>query len=244
MDPSAGGAPPGPAGSIWSAALAFDYWPEIGQGTLDTLVMTGLSLLFTVLIGLPLGVALFLTGWSQRSERRSIARLQFFTYSVLSLLVNVLRSVPFLILLILLIPATRWIVGTSLGVRGSIPPLVIASAPFFSRLIENLLREVDRGVFEACRSIGATTRQTVLWALLPETFPGILAAIIVTAVALVGYSAMSGVIGGGGLGDLAVRYGYQRFNTSVMLVTVAILVVMVQLIQVLGDRVVARFSHR
>jgi len=221
-----------------------EYWPEIWQGTLDTLTMTGLSLLFTVLIGLPLGVALFLTGWSHRSERPAVARLQWAIYSCLSFVVNVLRSVPFLILLILLIPATRVIVGTSLGVQGSIPPLVVAASPFFARLIENLLREVDRGVLEACRSMGATTRQTVLWALLPETFPGILAAIVVTAVALVGYSAMSGVIGGGGLGDLAVRYGYQRFNTAVMLVTVAILVVLVQVIQTLGDRLVARFSHR
>ena len=232
------------AASAWSVALATDYWPEIREGTVDTLIMTGVSLLFTVLIGLPLGVTLFLTGWSQRSGRVAVARLQFWIYSLLSFLVNVLRSVPFLILLILLIPATRAIVGTSLGVQGSIPPLVIAASPFFARLIENLLREVDRGVFEACRSMGATTRQIVIWALLPETFPGILAAIVVTAVALVGYSAMSGVIGGGGLGDLAVRYGYQRFNTPVMLVTVAILVVIVQVIQVLGDRLVARFTHR
>jgi D-methionine transport system permease protein len=232
------------AASAWSVALAMDYWPEIREGTVDTLIMTGVSLLFTVLIGLPLGVTLFLTGWSQRSGRPTLARLQFWTYTLLSFLVNVLRSVPFLILLILLIPATRAIVGTSLGVQGSIPPLVIAASPFFARLIENLLREVDRGVFEACRSMGATTRQIVIWALLPETFPGILAAIVVTAVALVGYSAMSGVIGGGGLGDLAVRYGYQRFNTPVMLVTVAILVVLVQVIQVLGDRLVARFTHR
>ena len=235
---------PEAAASAWSLALAMDYWPEIREGTVDTLIMTGVSLAFTVLIGLPLGVTLFLTGWSQRSGRPAVARLQFWTYSLLSFLVNVLRSVPFLILLILLIPATRAIVGTSLGVQGSIPPLVIAASPFFARLIENLLREVDRGVFEACRSMGATTRQIVLWALLPETFPGILAAIVVTAVALVGYSAMSGVIGGGGLGDLAVRYGYQRFNTPVMLVTVAILVVLVQVIQVLGDRLVARFTHR
>ena len=229
---------------LWSGLLASEYGPEIWQGTLDTLVMTGLSLLFTVLIGLPVGVALFLTGWSQRSGRPTLARIQWAVYALLSFLVNVLRSVPFLILLILLIPATRAIVGTSLGVQGSIPPLVIAASPFFARLIENLLREVDRGVFEACRSMGATTRQVVLWALLPETLPGILAAIVVTAVALVGYSAMSGVIGGGGLGDLAVRYGYQRFNTAVMLVTVAILVILVQVIQVLGDRLVARFSHR
>jgi D-methionine transport system permease protein len=158
--------------------------------------------------------------------------------------VNVLRSIPFLILLILLIPATRWIVGTSLGVQGSIPPLVIAAAPFFARLVENLLREVDAGVLEACKAMGATTRQMVLWALLPEAFTALLAAVTVTAIALVGYSAMSGVIGGGGLGDLAVRYGYQRFNTPVMIVTVAILVVLVQFIQWAGDRCVAYLSHR
>lgn len=233
-----------PASSVWSVISTTGYWPEIGQGTLDTVTMTLVSLLFTVLIGLPLGIALFLTGWSHRSDRPAVARLQLWLYSVLSLLVNVLRSVPFLILLILLIPATRALVGTSLGVQGSIPPLVIAAAPFFARLVENLLREVDRGVLEACHAMGATTRQIVMWALLPEALPGILAAIVVTAVALVGYSAMSGVIGGGGLGDLAVRYGYQRFNTPVMLITVTILVLLVQLIQLAGDRVVARFSHR
>ena len=226
------------------ALRSFEYWPEIGAGTVDTLIMTAMSLLFTVLIGLPVGIALFLTGWSQRSPRPWSARLQQWTYGTLSLLVNVLRSLPFLILLILLIPTTRWLVGTSLGVAGSIPPLVIAAAPFFARLVENLLREVDHGVFEACRALGATTRQTVLWALLPETLTGLLAAITVTAIALIGYSAMSGVIGGGGLGDLAVRYGYQRFNTPVMVTTVAILVVLVQVVQVLGDRLVARLSHR
>jgi D-methionine transport system permease protein len=223
---------------------AFEYWGEIGDGTVDTLIMTGLSLTFTVLVGLPVGVALFLTGPSQRSERPVSARLQDWTYKAVSLLVNILRSLPFLILLILMIPTTRWVVGTSLGVAGSIPPLVVAAAPFFARLVENLLREVDRGVFEAFRAMGATTRQTVLWAMLPETFPGLVAAITVTAIALIGYSAMSGVIGGGGLGDLAVRYGYQRFNVPVMVITVAILIVLVQLVQALGDRWVARLSHQ
>jgi D-methionine transport system permease protein len=235
------------SGSIqaaWAALLNFEYWPEIGSGTLDTLIMTGFSLLFTVLIGLPIGTVLFLTSWRQRSERPLAARAQAWTYNVLSFIVNVLRSVPFLILLILLIPATRWLVGTSLGVQGSIPPLVIAATPFFARLVENLLREVEHGVFEACRAIGATTYQTVFWALLPEAFTGLCAAVTVTAISLVGYSAMSGVIGGGGLGDLAVRYGYQRFNTTVMMITVAILVLLVQLIQFAGDRLVARLSHR
>jgi D-methionine transport system permease protein len=232
------------SGSMLQAILAFEYWPEIGEGTVDTLVMTGLSLLFTVLIGLPIGVALFLTSWKHRSARPLIARVQEWIYRTLSLSVNVLRSLPFLILLILLIPATRWLVGTSLGVAGSIPPLVIAAAPFFARLVESLLREVDQGVFEACRALGATTSQTVLWALLPEILTGLLAAITVTAIALIGYSAMSGVIGGGGLGDLAVRYGYQRFNTPVMVATVVILVVLVQIVQAVGDRLVARLSHR
>ena len=230
--------------SLWDSVVAFDYWPEIGAATLDTLIMTGVSLLFTILLGLPLGTVLFLTGPEHRSPRQQVARVQAFIHGVLSFLVNVLRSAPFLILLILLIPVTRWLVGTTLGVEGSIPPLVIGIAPFFARLVENLLREVDRGVLEACRAMGATTRQTIFWALLPETLPGLLGAVTVTAIALIGYSAMSGVIGGGGLGDLAVRYGYQRFNTAVMLVTVAVLVVLVQLIQLLGDRLVRRLSHR
>jgi D-methionine transport system permease protein len=230
--------------SLWSNLTAFEYWPEIWQGTLDTLIMTAMSLLLTVVIGLPLGVTLFLTGPTQRSDKAWVARVQSWIHGALSLLVNVLRSVPFLILLILLMPTTRLLVGTSLGVPGSIPPLVVAAAPFFARLIENLLREVEHGVFEVCRSIGATTRQTVLWALLPETFTGILGAVTVTAIALVSYSAMSGVIGGGGLGDLAVRYGYQRFNTPVMVITVVILVVLVQLLQMLGDLVVARVNRR
>src|SRR4051812_38262855 len=226
------------------AMLSFEYWPEIGTATLDTLIMTGLSLLFTILLGLPLGIALFLTGPQHRSPRPTVARTQAAVYAVLSFVVNILRSLPFLILLILMIPTTRWIVGTSLGVAGSIPPLVVGAAPFFARLVENLLREVDRGVFEAFRAMGASTRQTVFWALLPETLPGLVAAITVTAIALIGYSAMSGVIGGGGLGDLAVRYGYQRFNVPVMVVTVAILIVLVQVLQALGDRWVAHLSHQ
>jgi D-methionine transport system permease protein len=229
---------------IWSALREFDYWPEIGEGTLDTLTMTGCALLFTVLIGLPLGTLLYLTSSAHRSERPSVRRAQSWAYQLMSFLVNLLRSVPFLILLILVIPATRALVGTSLGVRGAIPPLVIASAPFFARLVEGVLREVEHGVLEACRAMGATTRQTVYWALLPEASAPLCAAVTVTAIALVGYSAMAGVIGGGGLGDLAVRYGYQRFDTRVMLVTVAILVLMVQLVQWGGDTLVARLAHR
>lgn len=212
-------------------------WPLILEATLDTLLMTGFSLLFTVLIGLPLGVILFLTAKGQLLENRV-------TYQSLSLVVNVLRSVPFLILLIVMIPLTRVLAGTSLGVQGSIPPLVASAAPFFARLVENVLRELDPGVSEACRAMGANSRQTVLMALLPEATTGILAAVVVTAITLVGYSAMSGVIGGGGLGDLALRFGYQRYQSDVMLVTVLILVVLVQLLQMFGDKLAAMIHSK
>ena len=213
-----------------------DWW-MIGEATIDTLLMTGFSLLFTVLIGLPVGVLLFLSSPGQAMENRIV-------YQTVAFIVNVLRSVPFLILLIVMIPMSRLLVGTALGVQGSIPPLVASAAPFFARLVENVLRELDPGVNEACRAMGATSRQTVLLALLPEATTGILAATVVTAITLVGYSAMSGVIGGGGLGDLAVRYGYQRYQGDVMAVTVVILVIMVQVFQGFGDRWVARLNRR
>ncbi|WHQ45013.1 methionine ABC transporter permease [Alcaligenes faecalis] len=212
-------------------------WALIGEATIDTLLMMGISLGFTAIIGLPLGVLLFLTSRKQMLDNAWI-------YQTLSLIVNILRSVPFLILLIVIIPLTRILAGTSLGVQGAIPPLVLSAAPFFARLVENVLRELDPGVNEACRAMGANSRQTVLLALLPEATTGIVAALIVTAIALVGYSAMSGVIGGGGLGDLALRFGYQRYQTDVMVVTVTILVVLVQLLQVFGDAMVARLSRK
>jgi D-methionine transport system permease protein len=212
-------------------------WVMMLGATIDTLLMTGFSLLFTVIIGLPVGVLLFLTSPGQVIANRPV-------YQSVAFVVNVLRSVPFLILLIVMIPLSRVIVGTALGVQGSIPPLVASAAPFFARLVENVLRELDPGVSEACRAMGATSRQTVLLALLPEATTGILAATVVTGIALVGYSAMSGVIGGGGLGDLAVRYGYQRYQADVMAVTVVILVVMVQVFQGVGDRWVAKLNRR
>ena len=212
-------------------------WADIAQATLDTLTMTGFSLLFTVLLGLPLGILLFLSGRSSSPAQKAL-------YAVLSVVVNVLRSVPFIIMLIVLIPLTLLLVGTSLGVPGTIPPLVIGTAPFFARLVENVLRDIDKGVIEARQSMGASTREIVIHALLPEALPGLLAAGTVTTSALVSYAAMSGVIGGGGLGDLALRYGYQRFQTDVMIVTVAILILLVQIIQFLGDRLVRHFTRK
>lgn len=210
---------------------------EIWQATLDTLLMLGGSLFFTVLLGLPLGVALFLTGPRQLLARRGV-------YAVLSLVVNVLRSLPFIILLIVMIPFTVWLTGTSLGVAGAIPPLVVGATPFFARLVETSLREVDRGIIEASQAMGASTTQIVLHALLPEARPGILAGVTVTAIALVSYTAMAGVVGAGGLGDLAIRFGYQRFQTDVMVVTVVLLLILVQVLQSVGDRLVVHYSRR
>jgi len=212
-------------------------WSEIAQATLDTLAMLGGSMVLTVVLGLPLGVILFLTGKGQMLENHAANGL-------LSLLVNILRSVPFVILLIVMIPLTVALVGTSLGVQGAIPPLVAGAAPFFARLVETALREVDKGVIEASFAMGARRRQVVLGALLPEAMPGIIAAATVTAIALVSYTAMAGVVGAGGLGDLAIRFGYQRFQTDVMVVTVVLLLILVQALQMVGDTVVRRVSHR
>jgi len=212
-------------------------WSEIGQATIDTLSMLGGSMLLTVVLGLPLGVILFLTGKGQMLQNR-------LANGVLSLVINILRSVPFVILLIVMIPLTVALVGTSLGVAGAIPPLVVGAAPFFARLVETALREVDKGVIEASFAMGAKRRQVVLGALLPEAMPGLIAAATVTAIALVSYTAMAGVVGAGGLGDLAIRFGYQRFQTDVMVVTVVLLLVLVQALQMVGDAVVRRVSHR
>jgi D-methionine transport system permease protein len=212
-------------------------WQEIGYASLDTLNMLGGATLFTVLLGLPLGVLLFLTGPRQMFEQRAL-------YAVLSLVVNVLRSVPFVILLILMIPLTVLITGTSLGVAGAIPPLVVGATPFFARLVETALREVDRGIIEATQAMGASTLQIIFRALLPEALPGLIAATTVTAITLVSYTAMSGLIGGGGLGDLAVRYGYQRYQPDVMAVTVILLLILVQVLQMVGDKLVIHFSRK
>jgi D-methionine transport system permease protein len=218
--------------AAWNLLAQVD-WSEIAAATADTLTMLGASLLFTVLLGLPLGVLLYISAPGQLRERPRL-------YALLSFLVNVLRSLPFVILLIVLIPFTLLLVGTSIGVAGAIVPLVVGAVPFFGRLVENVLREVDRGVIEASQSMGARLPQIVLKVLLPEALPGLIGALTVTAVALVGYTAMSGVIGGGGLGDLAVRYGYQRFQTQVMIVTVVLLLLLVQALQSAGDRLVRR----
>jgi len=159
-------------------------------------------------------------------------------------IVNAVRSTPFIILLVAVIPFTRLVVGSSIGTMAAVVPLTIAAAPFVARLVETALREVDRGLIEAAQAMGATTRQIVWKVLLPEALPGVIAGMTITFVSLVGYSAMAGAIGGGGLGDLGIRYGYQRFLPEVMLTVVVILIVFVQLVQSLGDWLVRRLSHK
>ncbi|HBP6612613.1 TPA: ABC transporter permease [Pseudomonas aeruginosa] len=212
-------------------------WYEIWLASVDTFWMLGGSLLFTVVLGLPLGVLLFLTGPRQMFEQKAV-------YTLLSLVVNILRSLPFIILLIVMIPLTVLITGTSLGVAGAIPPLVVGATPFFARLVETALREVDKGIIEATQAMGASTRQIIWNALLPEARPGIIAAITVTAITLVSYTAMAGVVGAGGLRDLAIRFGYQRFQTDVMVVTVVMLLILVQILQTVGDKLVVHFSRK
>ncbi|MES2054428.1 MAG: methionine ABC transporter permease [Pseudomonadota bacterium] len=212
-------------------------WADIGRACLDTLAMLGGSLVLTIVLGLPLGVLLYLTAERQIAQNR-VAN------AVIGIIVNILRSVPFIILLIVMIPLTVALVGTSLGVVGAIPPLVIGAAPFYARLVEAALREVDRTTIEAAQAMGATTRQIVTGALIPEAMPGIVSGATVTAVALVSFTAMAGVVGAGGLGDLAIRFGYQRFQTDVMVVTVTLLVLLVQAIQLAGDRLTRHFTHR
>jgi D-methionine transport system permease protein len=203
----------------------------------ETLLMVGVSGLFGALFGVPLGIALHLTG------RDGILPSPLFN-RIAGMLVNAVRSTPFIILLVAVIPLTRVFVGSSIGTAAAIVPLTIAAAPFVARLVETALREVERGLIEAAQAMGATTLQIVFKVLLPEAFAGIVAGLTITLVSLVGYSAMAGAIGGGGLGDLGIRYGYQRFLPEVMIAVVLILIAFVQIVQSLGDVLVRRLSHR
>lgn len=214
-----------------------DLWPLLLEGTLDTLYMVGLAALFTILIGLPLGVLLFL------SRRDGVLPSPRFN-KILGAVINIGRSLPFIVLLIALIPFTRIIIGTTLGSTAAVVPITIGAFPFFARVVENALDEVDKGRIEAILSMGGNAWHVVSKVLLPEALPAVLAGITLTVVMLIGFSSMAGVIGGGGLGDLAIRYGYQRFNNQVMVGTVIILIVMVQLVQSLGDRLVRSLAHR
>lgn len=198
--------------------------------------MVVLSVTLASAVGIPLGIVLVITDAGKIAENKIFNK-------ILSFIVNTVRSVPFVILMISIIPLTRLIIGTPIGTTASIVPLTVAAIPFVARIVETSIREVDRGVIEAAQAMGASSWQIIRKVLIPEALPSIISGITITTVNLVSYSAMAGAIGGGGLGDLAVRYGYQRFNTYILVIIVIILVVLVQVIQIIGDFLVQRVSH-
>ncbi|WET08469.1 ABC transporter permease [Pseudomonas sp. D3] len=216
-------------------------WNEVLQlllnATGETLYMVLLAGLFTLLIGLPLGVLLFI---SRPAGLFPLPRLN----RVLGAVINLGRSLPFVVMLIALIPLTRLIVGTTLGSTAAVVPITMGAFPFFARIVEAALDEVDTGRIEAIVAMGGDIRHVIFKVLLPEALPALVAGVTLTLVMLIGFSSMAGVIGGGGLGDLAIRYGYQRFNNQIMVVTVVVLVVLVQGVQSLGDRCVRSLAHR
>lgn len=218
--------------------MSWATWlPRFWVATLETFTMVGVATLCTVLLGLPLGVLLVVL------DRKSLLPLPS-VHRILELGVNIGRSLPFIILLVAVLPLTRLLVGTSIGTAAAIVPLALAAIPFFARVVETALREVDPGLIEAAQAMGCTPWQIVSKVLLPEALASLVLGLTITIISLVGYSAMAGAIGGGGLGDLAIRYGYQRFQTDVMIATVILLVVLVQCIQLLGSHLAQRITRR
>jgi len=214
-------------------AILPELWTAIGQ----TFLMLGIGLSAAVLLGGPLGVLLFLLGPGQSLERPAL-------FGAISWLVNTVRSFPFIILLVALVPLTRVIAGTSIGPVAAAVPLSLAAIPYFARLVEQNLRDVPRGVIEAAHAMGASEWQIVRRVLLVEARSGLVLGLTVLAISFLSYSAVAGVVGGGGIGDLAIRYGYYRFQTDVMVLTVAILIVIVQLIQFAGNGIARRLDKR
>ncbi|WP_457581403.1 methionine ABC transporter permease [Ensifer canadensis] len=214
-----------------------DILLKIWGATLDTLYMVAAAGLIGSLIGLPIGIFLATSGKGELFPAPTINR-------IVGLIVNALRSTPFIILVVAIIPFTRLLTGTSIGTKAAIVPLTIATIPFVARLVEAAIREIDKGLIEAARAMGATPMQIVFKVLLAEARPALTMALTMTAVSLIGYSAMVGAVGGGGLGDLGIRYGYQRFMPDVMLVVVIVLIVLVQLVQSAGDGLARRFDRR
>jgi len=225
--------------------ILLDTWfnnPALQKAVLpaiwETLLMVGISSLATVAIGLPLGVVLYVTQKGALGENRWLNVL------LSSIVVNITRSIPYAILMLALIPVTRWIVGTALGPIAASVSLAIAAIPFFARLVETALREVHPGKLDAAHAMGSTKMQSITKVLIPEAMPGLVAGVTTTVVTIIGYSAMAGLVGGGGLGRLAYNYGFQRYQPDVMVITVILIVIMVQGVQWLGDTVSRRVDHR
>ena len=209
----------------------------LAEGTWQSIYMTVAITAISYLIGIPLGVFLVM---SDKNGIHPMASLNWIVGGI----VNILRSVPFLILMITIQPFTRMIVGTTIGTKAAIVALVVSAAPFVARMVEQSLLELDQGVIEAAQSMGASNMQIVTKVLLPESLPSLLNGVLVSATTILGYSAMAGFIGGGGLGDIAIRYGYNRYDSGTMLITVVLLVIMVQIIQSVGSRIAKRSDKR
>ena len=209
----------------------------VGQSSLQTLEMVFFSTLFSLVLGFPVGVLLYIPNPTGISSRPVLNQ-------ILSRIVTVLRSFPFIILMIVLFPLSRLMLGTSIGTEATIIPLSIAAAPFVARVIETALSEVDSGMIQAARAMGSTNWQIIYKVVIPEAFPSVISGITLTIINLIGYSAMAGTIGGGGLGDLAIRYGYQRFRTDVMIAAVVVILVLVELIQFVGTVLVNKMLSK
>jgi len=220
---------------MWQTLI--DLAPELLVAVGQTFLMLGIALAASLLIGGPLGILIFLTGPGQSLAHRGVHR-------VVGWVANTVRSFPFIILLVALVPFTRLVVGTSIGPVAAAVPLSCAAIPYFARLVEQCLREVPRGVIEAAHAAGASEWQIIVRVLLVEARSGLVLATTVLAVSFLSYSAVAGVVGGGGIGDLAIRYGYYRFQTDVMVITVALLVVLVQIIQFTGNTIARRIDKR
>ena len=208
----------------------------VAESTLQTIEMVFWSTVFSLIMGLPLGVLLHVT---DKEDQGGIIPTPVLN-EILSRIVNILRSFPFLILMIILMPVARFILGTTIGTRASVVSLSIAAAPFVARVIETSLKEVDPGVIQAAKAMGSTNWQIIVKVMLPEALPSLVSGVTLTIINLIGYSAMAGTIGGGGLGDLAIRYGYQRFRSDVMLAAVIVIIVLVELVQFVGNRISSR----
>ncbi len=222
---------------IFTGAFWSQYGSLLSQGTIDTLIMTGISTVFAYIIGLPLGVLLILTQPHGIRPNKTV-------YKLLGWIINIGRSLPFIILMIAIMDFTKLLVGTKIGIRGAIPPLVISAAPFIARMVETSLAEVDTGVIEAAQSMGASTMQIVWKVYLPEATPSLILGGAISVITILAYTAIAGAVGSGGLGDLAIRYGYQRKVDSMMLITVLFLIVLVQLIQFVFSRMSTHIDKR
>ncbi|HHX49926.1 MAG TPA: ABC transporter permease [Clostridia bacterium] len=209
----------------------------VWQGLLDSLYMVLISTALAHLVGIPMGIILVITNSGHIAENRTVNQ-------VLGAVINMGRSIPFIILLIFLLPFTRWVVGTSIGPTAVIPPLTIGAIPFVARMVENSLKEIPWGVIEAALAMGASPMQIISKVLIPEALPSLILGATITTITLIGYSAMAGLVGGGGLGDIAMRYGYYRYETGLMLVVVVVLIVLVQVIQMIGDTIAHRIDKR